>query len=139
MGTYPIDIQLSGNGINNYIFTTIAGILTINDTQLTKIVVQPKSVISCTGLLATFEISATGKNLSYNWNNGAITPIFVTSIVGNYIVTISGSCGIAISNTASYNNYLTTKINQQPISSSICGGYFNRFSISSTGSNLNYL
>lgn len=109
--------------------------------ESTTITSQPISQSICPNTSAIFTVSATGTgNLSYVWSNGASTTTsMVTSTVGtNYLVTVSGTCGIAVSNVVSLNTILGTSIATHPLSQTICGGNMASFTVSATGSNLAY-
>ncbi|TAF77700.1 MAG: PKD domain-containing protein [Bacteroidetes bacterium] len=77
--------------------------LEITAVGLPSIATQPQPQIACPSTMATFDVSATGTNLMYAWSNGAsITTSMMTSTLGsNYTVTISGTCGVAVSNAVS--------------------------------------
>lgn len=108
-GTYIVTITgkcgtIISNEVNLY---TILG-------ENTKIITHPISQSVCGGNLAYFVISATGNNLNYLWNNGITEPMIATSISGSFVVTVSGTCGVEISNIVS-NEIL-------PDFLTICGG-----------------
>lgn len=73
----------------------------VNNFIPTQIITQPISQTICGSELTRFVVSAIGENLSYNWNNSTSNPIMTTSIIGNYLVTVSGVCSKEISQTAS--------------------------------------
>ncbi len=104
----------------------------------TTIVSQPVSQTICGAALTSFVVSALGDNLSYNWSNGQTSTSMQTSITGNYTVTVTGSCGTAISNAANLNVNEITQILTQPISQTICTGTTAGFAVSAIGTNLTY-
>ncbi|MDX2189539.1 MAG: LamG-like jellyroll fold domain-containing protein [Bacteroidota bacterium] len=110
----------------------------------TAIVTQPTQKYVCSAQSATFSVSAIGSNLTYLWNTGANTPSFTTSLLGTYNCTVSGTCGIAISNTAtlsliSSNNGLVAQYpldgNANDISPNQLHGSILGIGISTTGIN----
>lgn len=124
------------NGLCNSIISNSA---TISGLLNTFILSQPISKTFCSGTNMSFSISATGSNLSYLWSNGlSNSNIMTTSSVGiNQNVTVSGSCGIAISNSFNIENYQNLEYTSPPSTSeTICGGNVARFEIHATGSGL---
>lgn len=65
-----------------------------------SITTQPQSATVCSGLSTTISVVADGTNLSYLWSNGATTPDITVSQADKYTVTVTGSCGNAISSVA---------------------------------------
>ncbi len=88
-----------------------------------QITTQPLSQTTCGNNLANFSVSATGSNLSYKWSNGENTPSISTSQVGNYVVTVSGSCGNVVSNTATLSNFQQPNLTIAPSNVVICNGF----------------
>lgn len=107
--------------------------------QIPFIISQPISQTICGLNLATFAVSATGTSLNYLWSNGESTQIINTSVVGNYLVTVAGSCGIAISTIASLITKSTTNIINHPATQTICTGTSTIFAVSAVGENLSYV
>ncbi len=103
------------------------------------IVTQPQSQNTCTGSNVGFSVSATGANLTYLWNNLATTRTITSNVVGNYTVTVSGTCGALVSNSVSLNSIAGVAIVTQPVSQSTCLGSNIGFSVSATGAGLTYL
>ncbi|MGV3461495.1 MAG: immunoglobulin domain-containing protein [Flavobacterium sp.] len=94
-----------------------------------QITVHPSSVVACTGAgsSATFSITATGNNLSYQWKKNGINISGATASsytinnvsaadVAAYTVAVSNAAGAVISNAA----YLNTIIAVQPVDVSAC-------------------
>lgn len=96
--------NISTSQVGNYSVTVsgcgyvISDIATLQSKFNTFITTQPISQTICGTNLANLSVSATGSILSYLWSNGATNPNISTSQVGNYTVTVSGSCGNVVSN-----------------------------------------
>jgi hypothetical protein len=84
--------------------------LTVN--QNVAVASAPVSVTNCPGTGASFNVSATGTGLSYQWYKGATALIGETSSslvlanvsvsdAGTYSVVVRGICGDAVTNSAS--------------------------------------
>ena len=113
MGTGNLTYKWSDGSTNLILSTSILGTYTLTVTGIydakvsnpiaivspeINIVTQPISQTVCGNNLANLSVTATGANLSYLWSNNANSSTISTSQVGNYTVTVSGSCGKAISN-----------------------------------------
>ncbi|TAG59395.1 MAG: T9SS C-terminal target domain-containing protein, partial [Cytophagales bacterium] len=105
----------------------------------TTIVSHLTSQSLCGGNIGIFEVSATGSNLTYLWSNGETNACISTTALGEYMVTVTGGCGIEISNKAILSSLLGTNIISQSISQTLCGGNIATFEISTTGTNITYL
>lgn len=70
----------------------------------TEIQLQPVNATVCSHASALFAVSALGDNLSYEWSNGSTSQLMATSVAGTYQVTVSGTCGSAVSNSFSLFN-----------------------------------
>jgi hypothetical protein len=82
--------------------------LTVN--QNVAVTSAPVSVTNCPGSSVTFNVGATGTGLSYAWlRNGLVigtgSSLLLSNIsatdAGNYSVVVSGTCGAAVTNSAS--------------------------------------
>lgn len=78
----------------------------------TKIVRQPMDEVICYQPFTTLDVSATGSNLTYLWNNYPTTSSININKAGDYDVTVSGTCNTIISSKA--------KVVDRPFTS-VCG------------------
>ncbi|MBY0425662.1 MAG: T9SS type A sorting domain-containing protein, partial [Cytophagales bacterium] len=90
-------------GIYSVTITGTCGTKTPNPASFTalpqtNITSQPTSTTACIDSSATFTVIATGSGLNYQWSEGTSTPTLTTSVPGFYTVTVSGTCGTAVSN-----------------------------------------
>jgi bacillolysin len=131
-GVYALTV--SGLYGNSFATATILG------AQTTAIVTQPTDQGFCTNLPTTklFSVSATGTSLTYRWNSGQTASTIITSIPGNYLVTVAGTCGNVISNTARLLQYSSPTIIRQPETQTICGTSLATISVLATGTSLVY-
>ncbi|MDX2194970.1 MAG: BspA family leucine-rich repeat surface protein [Cytophagales bacterium] len=109
----------------------------------TQIVTQPAGGTYCEGSIATISVSATGDNLGYLWSFGSTLRenTGATRLIdnGDKYVTVTGTCGQAVSNAATYIiNPLTTVVS--PIANqTVSSGMTANLAISATGTALAYL
>ena len=135
-----------------------AGILTVNNPP--AVTAQPSNAAVCVGGNNSFCVTATGVNLTYQWqvNTGGCSGAAWTNIVGAtsscYDVTgataamngyayqcivSSGACTpAATSNCATLTVNAEAAITSQPVSSSGCTGGTATFSVTATGAGLTY-
>lgn len=123
-------------------------ILTVDDAI--KIVSQPADVQACDGSNISFNVTATGSNLSYQWQkdgvniageiNNVLNISGINAInVGAYRCVITNSCGATeISQSADLTLYTNTSITTQPLDVTECIGANANFNITADGSNLIY-
>ncbi len=123
--------------------TSTAAALTLN--TATSISAQPVAVIVCSGLNATYNVTAAGQGtLSYQWRkdgvaisgatNASYTATGVTSAnAGQYSVVVTGGCGSVNSSNAALTVQPGTVIATQPTASTICQNNTANFSVSATG------
>lgn len=125
------------------------------------IVMQPMNTTICTGGNAAFIVTATGTDLTYQWQvnsgsgwtnitNGGIYSNATTATLNitggtttqhnfNYRVVIDGKCGAAInSGVATLSVNTPPSIVTQPANKSVCPGGNTTFNVTATGSNLVY-
>ncbi|MDP4228482.1 MAG: immunoglobulin domain-containing protein, partial [Bacteroidota bacterium] len=131
-----------GNQVSN------SAILRVNEKIL--ITSQPQNTATCLGNNTAFSVSATGSNLSYQWQKdgsgliaGATNPALTLSNVsasdaGMYSCIVSGSCGSVTSNSASLTVQAPVAITGQPASVEYCEGKNVNFVVSATGTDLTY-
>src|SRR5260221_13827884 len=106
------------------------------------------NVTNCPGTSASFNVSATGTGLSYQWYKGGSALIGKTSSnlsfngisatdAGTYSVAVSGSCGTPLTNSATLT--ILTNVSATPLSNLInCPGSSANFNVSATGTSLSY-
>jgi len=118
-------------------------------TDSTRISTQPLSQTLLQGTTATFNVTAAGEGLTYQWQKdnadipGATSASYSISGVqntdmGSYRCVISGNCGQVISNIAILTVNQPVNITAQPSSLSICEGESASFTVSATGTIVTY-
>jgi|GEM_PF-1039523 len=132
--------------------TNIASLIINTTTQITA---EPVDVTECLGGNASFEVTALGSNITYQWlkdgapivNGGSISgalsnQLIITGLAvgdaGSYKCQVSGSCGFLESLAANLIVDDAIAITTQPISQVNCEGNNIIFSVVSSGSNLVY-
>lgn len=108
----PGNYQVTVSGICGTQVSTIAG---LTNKLATSITTQPVSQSTICGTnTVSLSVVANGEApLSYLWSSGETTTSVSKSTIGNYAVTITGSCGSIVSNTATITPCsTTTSINQ---------------------------
>ncbi len=122
--------------------TSNGGILTVSTTP--AISTQPSSATDCEGSNVTFDVAATGSNLTYQWqldgNNisGATNSTYTISGIaagdaGNYTCVVTNVCGTVTSNPASLTVNQAPAITTQPSGITECAGNNVSFSVTATG------
>jgi hypothetical protein len=110
---------------------------------------HPANQAVCPGSPALFSVAATGTGLSYQWRKGGGNIAGATSSsysiasvtaadAGSYDVVITGTCGTVTSNAATLTINPSTTITSQPSGQTVCAGNSATFSVTATGSGLNY-
>ena len=112
---------------------------------------HPQSITRAVGTSATFSVTATGTNLTYQWKkggtdiSGAVFSSYTISSVasgdaGDYTVVVSGACGSPVtSNTATLTVSCTNPaITSHPQSITRAVGTSATFSVTATGTSLTY-
>jgi hypothetical protein len=142
-GDYTVVITDScGNTI-----TSNAATLTVNPSV--AITTQPQGGTVCTGESFTFNVVASGSNLTYQWQkdgndiSGATSDTYTISNVsandaGDYTVVVSGDCGSITSNVATLNVNQSITITSQPEGGDVCEGGTFTFTVTATGDNPTY-
>jgi hypothetical protein len=134
--------------------TSSAAALTINTPTITN---QPDAFAGCAGSNATFTITASGSNPTYQWKkgstnlvdggriSGATTRILtISSLVAgdaasNYNCVVTTPCGsVTTSNAALTISNTPPVITTHPVSQDICTGSSAIFRVIASGSNLKY-
>lgn len=111
----------------------------------TFIVVQPTSKTACEGKTATFSVTATGKNLTYQWQkngidiNGATLKDYTiaaatVSDAGDYTCIVKGDNGSITTNIAKFTLNTFVNITSQPVSVTLKAGEKAEFKVEATGS-----
>jgi len=137
----------------------LTGSVTVTVNQEVQITVQPQATQSvCSSFPVSFSVSATGTGLTYQWYFGA-TPLSdggnisgtqtstlsltqaAIADAGTYHVVISGTapCAQVVSDDAVLNVSQDIQITDQPDPQVKCAGETATFSVTATGSNLQYL
>jgi len=125
----------------------------LNVNQAVAISVQPTATQTlCSGSTANFSVTATGTGLSYQWKKGGtnianatLTTLTLNNVgttdSGNYTVEVSGisPCSSVTSSIATLTVNQTVVITAQPDpSQTVCSGFPVNFSVTATGTGLNY-
>lgn len=118
---------------------------TISIGTATSISTQPVSQTACTGSNVTFNVIASGTNLSYVWKRGNTTvgtnssSLVLSGVsaldAGNYTVEVTGDCGVVTSNIATLTIVSSASISQQPINITACNGTNQILTVVGTGGN----
>lgn len=118
-------------------------------TDSTKIATQPLSQTLLQGTTATFNVTATGEGLTYQWQKDNVDIIGATSAsysiagvqpadIGSYRSVVSGNCGEVTSNIAILTVNQPVSITTQPAPLSICEGESASFAVVATGTIVSY-
>jgi trimeric autotransporter adhesin len=113
------------------------------------ITTQPSALSRCSGTSATFTVTATGSDLTYQWRkgttniSGATTASYTisnpaTTDAGDYNVVITNGCGTVTSANATLTVTALPVITTQPNNVTSCFQQNVLFSVVATGSNLTY-
>jgi len=128
-----------------------AAVLTVNTPPV--ISAHPQSVTLCTGASNTFSVTATGTNLTYQWQSSPNCGAVFTDIAGAtsatytatavtttaYRCVVSGTCvPPAISNSACMTVVNSVTITTQPSNSTVCEGGNTSFTAGGAGGGLTY-
>ncbi len=153
--SYTVTSATSGDaGSYTCVVTGDCGTVTSNSATLTvnpatAITSQPSNATVCEGDNATFSVTATGSNLTYQWQkdgvaiSGATSSSFTLSNVtstdaATYTCVVTGDCGSVTSNSATLTVNPATTITSQTGDQTACSGSDVTFSVTATGSNLTY-
>jgi hypothetical protein len=135
--------------------TSSAAILTVQTAPV--ITAQPQNAVECVGNNAVFTATASGSNLTYQWefstdgvapyspiagavaNTYTVTGVTLAQNNYRYRVVVSGTCSPAVtSNAAILSVGNAAAITTQPSNLAVCSGQNASFSVSATGSSLTY-
>ena len=142
-GTYLVTVT------NNNQCTAVSSptIVVVNTTTL--ISTQPVSQVSCVNGSVTFSVTASGDNITYQWQkNGSnlsgqtgstysITQAALSD-TGNYRVIVSGVCGKDTSAVASLSVAASLTVSQQPVPQVACLGSSVNFTVVANGGNTTF-
>lgn len=132
-GATTSTIQTSTSG--NY-FATVSGVCgsIVSNTAITSVAtvttitgVSPSTAV-VSGSSTTISVTATGASLSYLWSNGATTQSITVNQANRYTVTVTGTCGRAISQEIFVGNI---------VEASSMSGYTFQSSFGTKGDNVN--
>ncbi|MFT3911565.1 MAG: zinc-dependent metalloprotease family protein [Ferruginibacter sp.] len=163
--TYSFTGTVTDNG-NQYhvVITTLCGTVTSNNVTLTvntaaAITTQPTSATECSGTDHTFSSTATGSNLTYQWQvstGGPFTNIAgatsanllltaVTLGMNGYqyqvIVSGTGACAASVTSTAVTLTVVpggNPAITTQPTAASVCSGNNTSFTVATSSAGVTY-
>src|SRR6266568_3694479 len=130
-----------GNAVTN------SASLTVN--QNVVVATAPVSLTNCPGTSASFSVNATGTGLSYQWYKGASalagqtgSSLLLTNVssadAAIYTIIVSGTCGNAVTNSASLTVNQNVVVATAPVSITNCPGTSASFSVNATGTGLSY-
>src|SRR3989339_27601 len=131
-----------GNATTDTAFVRVAA-------DVPVITTHPSGIFICEGDSAYFSIGATGDYLGFQWlkNGSNITNGFgsfyvlynaTTSNSGQYSCQVSNACGSVTSTTANLTVNLPPAITVQPTNQVVCLGSNAQFTITTSGTNVNY-
>ncbi|MCK4662341.1 MAG: immunoglobulin domain-containing protein [Bacteroidales bacterium] len=114
-----------------------------------SITFQPQNKTACSGENISFIVTASGTNLSYQWQKDGVdiagetnTSLIINGVIagdaGIFRCIITGNCGSANSNPATLVVYENTVITTDPVDDQVCEGSNTSFTVVATGSNLTY-
>ena len=118
---------------------------TLAVTATTAITTQPTNQSACLGGAASFSVTATGTNLTYQWRKGGVAIGGATLATYNiasvtagdaasYDVIVTGACGTVTSSAATLAINASTNINTQPQNQTACVGGSATFTVAANGS-----
>ncbi|PRY39169.1 putative secreted protein (Por secretion system target) [Spirosoma oryzae] len=129
----------------------LSNAITVNTTTggVPSITSQPGGINTCTGQSATFNVTASGSNLTYQWRkngapiSGATSASYslagvTTNDAGQYDVVISTACGTVTSSSATLTVQAAAVITSQPTAQQRCSGESATFQVVTSGSVTGY-
>src|SRR5262249_8450457 len=122
---------------------------TVTVNQNVVVATAPVSLTNCPGTSASFSVNASGTGLSYQWYKGASAlagqtgstlnlPNVSATDAGTYSVVVSGTCGNAITNSATLTVNQNVVVVTAPVSLTNCPGTSASFSVNASGTGLSY-
>jgi hypothetical protein len=147
--TVPADGGVYSVQLTNSCGTIVSSNATVSVSPATTITLQPVSATICTGTNHTFEVTANGSGLTYQWSKDGVAVFGATSnsLVlsnasisnsGSYVVTVTGACGTVTSQVATLTVVGGPVINTQPQATAICAGQNGSISVTASGPSLTY-
>src|ERR1051326_2503994 len=153
VGGHSITAVYGGDG--NFNGSTSPAITQNVDASSPSISGQPGNLVVCSGSSASFSVTATGTDLSYQWrkngvnlsNGGTISGSTTATLTinpasaadsGSYDVVVTTGCGSPTSNTASLTVNITPSITVQPTAQAACLGQTATYTLTATGSALTF-
>ena len=138
-GSYTVTVTNS----NQCTAASTATVVTVNSPTI--ISPQPVSQVSCINGSVEFTATASGDNITYQWQknganiNGQTSATYTIaqatiSDTGNYRVIVSGVCGTDTSTLASLSVGSSLTFSQQPVSQAACAGNSVSFTVVANGS-----
>ncbi|ANE52980.1 MBG domain-containing protein [Flavisolibacter tropicus] len=153
--SYTISSVTAGHAANysvevsNGCGTVTSSAATLSVNVSTKITAQPVAKSVCETGPASFSVTATGSNLTYQWykdgspiSSATSSTLSLSSVsaanAGNYSVEVSGDCGNETSASVALTVLPITAISTDPVSKAVCEGGSVSFSGSATGTGIVY-
>src|ERR1051325_1466078 len=153
VGGHSITAVYGGDG--NFNGSTSPAITQNVDASSPSISGQPGNLVVCSGSSASFSVTATGTDLSYQWrkngvnlsNGGTISGSTTATLTintasaadsGSYDVVVTTGCGSPTSNPASLTVNITPSITVQPTAQAACLGQTATYTLTATGSALTF-
>ena len=148
------NVSAADAGIYSVVVSGMCGSAVTNSASLTVnqnvvVAIAPVSMTNCPGASASFNVTATGTGVGYQWCKGAnplagetASSLVLASVsasdAGTYNVVVSGACGSAVTNSASLTVNQNVVVASAPVSLTNCPGTSAGFSVSATGTGLGY-
>ncbi|HWQ90065.1 MAG TPA: immunoglobulin domain-containing protein, partial [Clostridia bacterium] len=147
------DISIQDEGDYGVVVRNLCGFSTTGDlAQLIvkrnlEILSSPQHQVQCAGGSATFAVNATGSDLSFQWFKGAnalpgqtgsslLLKNISSADAGTYSVVVSGTCGNAVTNSATLTVNQNVVVSTAPISLTNCPGSTATFAVNASGIDL---
>ncbi len=146
MNGFEYRCEVSGDNATDQ--TSASAVLDVRSSVM--ITTHPVDQTLSTGETANFSVTATGDNLTYQWQKEAlditgetdatlVISNVSTSDIGSYNCIVSNGCGMEASNAAVLNINNVIAITQNPVDADLCEGSDATFSITASGtSNIQY-
>ena len=153
----PVNLSDAGSDYHVVLSGSCSGVVTSVDVSLeaysaTSIITEPVDQVACVGYSASFSVTASGADLTYQWRKGTqnlsnggfisgatsavltINPVNMSDAASDYNVVVSGSCSGDVTSPD-----VSLTVNELPvISTVVCEGSSVSFTASSTSTGLTY-